>query len=114
MLLLYFSQMIELGLILHDGSYFRDLWNILDFVVVVGALVAFALTWVRLIRTWEIHVWCSVGQSETLIKMFSSIVQIFCYPLMPRDNTMIYVRKSIQTLFLTHIDVSGCSFFLCC
>ncbi|XP_039518708.1 voltage-dependent R-type calcium channel subunit alpha-1E isoform X5 [Pimephales promelas] len=37
-------KMIELGLILHDGSYFRDLWNILDFVVVVGALVAFALT----------------------------------------------------------------------
>uniref|UniRef100_A0A673M2R9 Voltage-dependent calcium channel alpha-1 subunit IQ domain-containing protein n=1 Tax=Sinocyclocheilus rhinocerous TaxID=307959 RepID=A0A673M2R9_9TELE len=32
------------GLILHDGSYFRDLWNILDFIVVVGALVAFALT----------------------------------------------------------------------
>uniref|UniRef100_A0A8B9KIU9 Calcium channel, voltage-dependent, R type, alpha 1E subunit a n=1 Tax=Astyanax mexicanus TaxID=7994 RepID=A0A8B9KIU9_ASTMX len=38
------EQMIEQGLILHDGSYFRDLWNILDFVVVVGALVAFALT----------------------------------------------------------------------
>ncbi|XP_049341726.1 voltage-dependent R-type calcium channel subunit alpha-1E isoform X1 [Astyanax mexicanus] len=37
-------KMIEQGLILHDGSYFRDLWNILDFVVVVGALVAFALT----------------------------------------------------------------------
>uniref|UniRef100_A0A671PUF8 Calcium channel, voltage-dependent, R type, alpha 1E subunit a n=1 Tax=Sinocyclocheilus anshuiensis TaxID=1608454 RepID=A0A671PUF8_9TELE len=37
-------KMIEQGLILHDGSYFRDLWNILDFIVVVGALVAFALT----------------------------------------------------------------------
>lgn len=36
--------MIDQGLILHDGSYFRDLWNILDFIVVVGALVAFALT----------------------------------------------------------------------
>ncbi|OWK08654.1 CACNA1E [Cervus elaphus hippelaphus] len=35
--------MIDQGLILQDGSYFRDLWNILDFVVVVGALVAFAL-----------------------------------------------------------------------
>lgn len=44
MLSLYFSQMIEQGLVLHDGSYFRDLWNILDFIVVVGALVAFALT----------------------------------------------------------------------
>ncbi|XP_039463231.1 voltage-dependent R-type calcium channel subunit alpha-1E isoform X3 [Oreochromis aureus] len=37
-------KMIDQGLILHDGSYFRDLWNMLDFVVVVGALVAFALT----------------------------------------------------------------------
>ncbi len=46
--------MIEQGLILHDGSYFRDLWNVLDFIVVVGALVAFALTWVKLIQTWDI------------------------------------------------------------
>uniref|UniRef100_A0A7N6BFU4 Voltage-dependent calcium channel alpha-1 subunit IQ domain-containing protein n=1 Tax=Anabas testudineus TaxID=64144 RepID=A0A7N6BFU4_ANATE len=37
-------KMIDQGLILHDGSYFRDLWNILDFIVVMGALVAFALT----------------------------------------------------------------------
>lgn len=36
-------QMIDQGLILQDGSYFRDLWNILDFIVVVGALMAFAL-----------------------------------------------------------------------
>ncbi|XP_068600039.1 voltage-dependent R-type calcium channel subunit alpha-1E [Brachionichthys hirsutus] len=37
-------KMIDQGLILHDGSYFRDLWNVLDFIVVVGALVAFALS----------------------------------------------------------------------
>uniref|UniRef100_A0A8C8K6F2 Voltage-dependent calcium channel type A subunit alpha-1 n=1 Tax=Oncorhynchus tshawytscha TaxID=74940 RepID=A0A8C8K6F2_ONCTS len=37
-------KMTDLGLLLHDGSYFRDLWNILDFIVVVGALIAFALT----------------------------------------------------------------------
>ncbi|XP_039737254.1 voltage-dependent R-type calcium channel subunit alpha-1E isoform X4 [Pteropus medius] len=36
-------KMVDQGLILQDGSYFRDLWNILDFIVVVGALVAFAL-----------------------------------------------------------------------
>ncbi|XP_073449452.1 voltage-dependent R-type calcium channel subunit alpha-1E isoform X6 [Aquarana catesbeiana] len=36
-------KMIDQGLILHESSYFRDLWNILDFVVVVGALIAFAL-----------------------------------------------------------------------
>ncbi|KAG7230766.1 hypothetical protein INR49_019580 [Caranx melampygus] len=28
------NKMIDQGLILHDGSYFRDLWNILDFIVV--------------------------------------------------------------------------------
>uniref|UniRef100_A0A8C2X2G9 Voltage-dependent calcium channel type A subunit alpha-1 n=1 Tax=Cyclopterus lumpus TaxID=8103 RepID=A0A8C2X2G9_CYCLU len=39
-----FMYMIDQGLILHDGAYFRDLWNILDFIVVVGALVAFALS----------------------------------------------------------------------
>jgi len=44
--LLSVLQMIDQGLILHDGSYFRDMWNILDFIVVVGALIAFALTWV--------------------------------------------------------------------
>uniref|UniRef100_A0A673JRH9 Voltage-dependent R-type calcium channel subunit alpha-1E-like n=1 Tax=Sinocyclocheilus rhinocerous TaxID=307959 RepID=A0A673JRH9_9TELE len=43
-ILCHFTQMIDQGLILHDGSYFRDLWNILDFIVVVGALIAFALT----------------------------------------------------------------------
>ncbi|XP_067825703.1 calcium channel, voltage-dependent, N type, alpha 1B subunit, a [Heptranchias perlo] len=37
-------KMIDLGLLLHPGSYFRDLWNILDFIVVSGALVAFAFT----------------------------------------------------------------------
>uniref|UniRef100_A0A8C9YJ72 Voltage-dependent P/Q-type calcium channel subunit alpha-1A n=1 Tax=Sander lucioperca TaxID=283035 RepID=A0A8C9YJ72_SANLU len=37
-------KMVVLGLFLHKGSYFRDLWNILDFIVVSGALVAFAFT----------------------------------------------------------------------
>uniref|UniRef100_A0A8C7L9R9 Voltage-dependent N-type calcium channel subunit alpha n=1 Tax=Oncorhynchus kisutch TaxID=8019 RepID=A0A8C7L9R9_ONCKI len=37
-------KMVDLGLLLHPGSYFRDLWNILDFIVVSGALVAFAFS----------------------------------------------------------------------
>ncbi|MEQ2294191.1 Voltage-dependent P/Q-type calcium channel subunit alpha-1A [Ameca splendens] len=41
---LHVFQMVVLGLFLHQGSYFRDLWNILDFIVVSGALVAFAFT----------------------------------------------------------------------
>ncbi|KAM7416839.1 hypothetical protein PAMA_018759 [Pampus argenteus] len=38
------NNMVDLGLLLHPGSYFRDLWNILDFIVVSGALVAFAFS----------------------------------------------------------------------
>uniref|UniRef100_G3NGC5 Voltage-dependent N-type calcium channel subunit alpha n=1 Tax=Gasterosteus aculeatus aculeatus TaxID=481459 RepID=G3NGC5_GASAC len=37
-------SMVDLGLLLHPGAYFRDLWNILDFIVVSGALVAFAFS----------------------------------------------------------------------
>ncbi|XP_016130712.1 calcium channel, voltage-dependent, N type, alpha 1B subunit, a [Sinocyclocheilus grahami] len=37
-------KMVDLGLLLHPGSYFRDLWNILDFIVVSGALVAFTFS----------------------------------------------------------------------
>ncbi|CAN0374849.1 unnamed protein product [Lampetra planeri] len=37
-------KMVDLGLFLHRGAYFRDLWNILDFIVVSGALVAFTFT----------------------------------------------------------------------
>ncbi|KAJ8379702.1 hypothetical protein SKAU_G00004800 [Synaphobranchus kaupii] len=37
-------KMVDLGIILHPGAYFRDLWNILDFIVVSGALVAFAFS----------------------------------------------------------------------
>uniref|UniRef100_A0A2C9JM80 Voltage-dependent calcium channel alpha-1 subunit IQ domain-containing protein n=2 Tax=Biomphalaria glabrata TaxID=6526 RepID=A0A2C9JM80_BIOGL len=32
---------VDLGIILHPGSYIRDLWNILDATVVICALVAF-------------------------------------------------------------------------
>lgn len=35
-------QIIDLGILLHPGSYCRDLWNILDATVVICALVAFA------------------------------------------------------------------------
>ncbi|KAK6980046.1 voltage-dependent calcium channel type A subunit alpha-1, partial [Biomphalaria glabrata] len=34
-------KVIDLGIILHPGSYIRDLWNILDATVVICALVAF-------------------------------------------------------------------------
>uniref|UniRef100_A0A7N9CBI0 Ion transport domain-containing protein n=1 Tax=Macaca fascicularis TaxID=9541 RepID=A0A7N9CBI0_MACFA len=35
-------KMIDLGLLLHPGAYFRDLWNILDFIVVSGLVAAFS------------------------------------------------------------------------
>ncbi|XP_033643023.1 voltage-dependent P/Q-type calcium channel subunit alpha-1A-like isoform X11 [Asterias rubens] len=36
-------KILDMGLLLHKGSYCRDLWNILDSVVVVCALVAFGV-----------------------------------------------------------------------
>uniref|UniRef100_A0A5K3ES58 Voltage-gated calcium channel subunit alpha Cav2.2 n=1 Tax=Mesocestoides corti TaxID=53468 RepID=A0A5K3ES58_MESCO len=35
-------KLIDLGVVLHPHSYFRDPWNVLDAVVVLGALVAFS------------------------------------------------------------------------
>lgn len=34
-------QVVDLGVMLHPGSYFRDLWNVLDALVVLCALIAF-------------------------------------------------------------------------
>ncbi|CAH8494838.1 unnamed protein product [Dicrocoelium dendriticum] len=36
-------KVIDLGVVLHPGSYFRDAWNILDAIVVLFALVAFVV-----------------------------------------------------------------------
>ncbi|VDK69064.1 unnamed protein product [Dibothriocephalus latus] len=37
----FFLQLVDLGVVMHPHSYFRDLWNIVDAVVVLAALVAF-------------------------------------------------------------------------
>ena len=37
-------QILDLGVVLHPGSYCRDFWNILDAIVVCCALVAFLFT----------------------------------------------------------------------
>ncbi|VDP97257.1 unnamed protein product, partial [Trichobilharzia regenti] len=37
-------KVIDLGVVLHPGSYFRDTWNILDAIVVFFALVAFVVS----------------------------------------------------------------------
>ncbi|KAA0194094.1 hypothetical protein HAZT_HAZT008026, partial [Hyalella azteca] len=34
-------QVVDLGVIFHPGSYLRDLWNIMDSVVVICAAVSF-------------------------------------------------------------------------
>ncbi|CAL8071002.1 unnamed protein product [Calicophoron daubneyi] len=36
-------KVVDLGVILHPGSYFRDAWNVLDAIVVFCALVAFVV-----------------------------------------------------------------------
>lgn len=36
-----FLQIIDLGVILHPGSYLREFWNIMDAVVVICAFASF-------------------------------------------------------------------------
>ncbi|CAG0883529.1 unnamed protein product [Cyprideis torosa] len=43
-ILLSRNVVIDLGVVLHPGSYCRDPWNILDGIVVIGALIAFAFS----------------------------------------------------------------------
>lgn len=74
-------QMIDQGLILHDGSYFRDLWNILDFIVVVGALVAFALTYVALISRLQ-------SLMFDLFKILFNILHKCCFFLCERPEQL--------------------------
>ena len=38
-------KILALGLILHRGSYLRNMWNIMDFVVVVTGYVLFISYW---------------------------------------------------------------------
>lgn len=35
-------KVVDLGIILHPGSYLREFWNIMDAVVVICACVSFA------------------------------------------------------------------------
>ena len=34
-------QMLDLGFVLHPGSYLRDFWNFMDITVVTCALISF-------------------------------------------------------------------------
>ncbi|VEL12982.1 unnamed protein product [Protopolystoma xenopodis] len=36
-------KIVALGLLLHNGAYLRNIWNLLDFVVVVTGLLAYIL-----------------------------------------------------------------------
>ena len=36
-------KLVDLGIIFHPGSYFRSIWNILDMIVVIGAILGMVL-----------------------------------------------------------------------
>ena len=44
----FFLQVIDNGVILHKGSYFRDMWNCTDALVVCCAIASMVLEWVDL------------------------------------------------------------------
>ena len=33
------QQMVDIGVIIHPESYFRDFWNVIDFIVVLIAMI---------------------------------------------------------------------------
>jgi hypothetical protein len=35
------TKVVDLGVVLHPGSYLRDFWNLMDFVVVFCAVSSF-------------------------------------------------------------------------
>lgn len=58
-------KVIDQGVILHPGSYGRDIWNILDSIVVICALVAFAVGYVHSSLISHLHhVLCSLPSSD--------------------------------------------------
>ena len=42
-----FLQIINYGVILHKGAYFRDEWNFIDALVVSCAIASLVLRWVN-------------------------------------------------------------------
>ena len=55
-------KMLDLGLVFHKGAYFRDLWNFLDAIVVICALIGFAFRYVYL------------SQSPFLLRIYLSMI----------------------------------------
>ena len=47
------KQVIDLGVIAHPGSYLRDVWNMMDALVVICAIISFIfdMTWVVVVVT---------------------------------------------------------------
>lgn len=89
-------QMIDQGLILHDGSYFRDMWNILDFIVVVGALIAFALTWVTICCRWLI----TDSLQQNLFGAYSVVVKDPPSKQMWQSHIVLYDKGAAQSAHL--------------
>uniref|UniRef100_A0A8C8E0H5 Voltage-dependent P/Q-type calcium channel subunit alpha-1A n=1 Tax=Oryzias sinensis TaxID=183150 RepID=A0A8C8E0H5_9TELE len=87
-------KMVVLGLFLHEGSYFRDLWNILDFIVVSGALVAFAFT---------------ITESKKFLSLSVGVTNLLLFELILNSSFDIFY---VYDLYYSNTD-SGFS-FLCC
>uniref|UniRef100_A0A3B5LQ11 Voltage-dependent N-type calcium channel subunit alpha n=1 Tax=Xiphophorus couchianus TaxID=32473 RepID=A0A3B5LQ11_9TELE len=66
-------KMVDLGLLLHPGSYFRDLWNILDFIVVSGALVAFAFS---IMQTLNVCFLCPQAVFDCVVNSLKNVLNI--------------------------------------
>ena len=48
-----FFQILDLGVAFHPGAYLRDIWNVMDSLVVSCALISFYFQWVFLGTTFN-------------------------------------------------------------
>uniref|UniRef100_A0A8C7ZJ38 Voltage-dependent P/Q-type calcium channel subunit alpha-1A n=1 Tax=Oryzias sinensis TaxID=183150 RepID=A0A8C7ZJ38_9TELE len=87
-------KMVVLGLFLHEGSYFRDLWNILDFIVVSGALVAFAFTGPESQKVRNSYLLVSVLQ--TLIQILAFHFYAVCQEHIQEGEYLVYDKDEVK------------------
>ena len=88
-------KIIDLGFVLHKGSYCRDFWNVVDFVVVVGALWSYVIDAIvdgkRNVNVIKTLRFCRVLRVLRPLKSINRIA--------PLKNVFDCVIKSVKNVF---------------
>ncbi|KAL3307943.1 hypothetical protein Ciccas_013532, partial [Cichlidogyrus casuarinus] len=103
-MLLKASVLVDLGMILHPNSYFRDFWNILDAAVVIGALVAYF----RYIYSVIVLVFMPLLKSTRNDRLFPFIADQLTSPMVPQARLQRMFRSTrikglLKLIFLNYL-----------